>query len=149
MLITPIGKSLLFYYYAKYFDGYRDLNSITLDQYIELMILMKRSLEIKGDIYLPQIVSAGICGRINSRTIHNQKLLEKIQGSEMFKTLISKKYETLKRMEKADIIISTLSTLINTQFLYCDYDMDDRLGQEIEIDFDILSQEYLSFVAQI
>lgn len=149
MIITPIGKSLIFYYYAKYFDGYRDLNSITLDQYIDLMILMKRALQMKGDIYLPQIISASICGRINSRTIHNQRLLEKIQTSEMFNTLISKKYATLKRMEKADVIIATLSTLINTQFLYCDYDMDDMLGQEIEIDFDILSQEYLSFVAQV
>lgn len=149
MLITPIGKSLIFYYYAKYFDGYRDLNSITLDQYIDLMILMKRALQLRGDIYLPQIISASICGRINSRTIHNSKLLEKIQTSEMYRQLLSKKYRTLSKMEKSDIIISTLSTLINTQFLYCDYDMDDMLGQEIEIDFDILCQEYMSFVAQV
>ena len=149
MLITPIGKSLIFYYYAKYFDGYRDLNSITLKQYIDLMILMKRSLQMRGDIYLPQIISAQICGRINSRTIHNAKLLDKIQSSEMYKQLLSKKYKTLSKMEKSDVIISTLSTLINTQFLYCDYDLEDMLGQEIEIDFDVLCQEYMSFVAQV
>ena len=147
--ITPIGKTLLFYYYAKYFDGYRDLKSINLKQYIDLMILMKRDLQLKGDIYLPQIVSAYIDGRINARTIHNAKLIDKIQNSEIYNRILSEKYSSLKGMEKSEIIISLLSTLINTQFRYCDYDMMDRLNEEIEIDFDTLSQEFLDFVNRI
>lgn len=147
--ITPIGKALLFYFYAKYFDGYRDLNSITLSQYVDLLILMKRALEFKGDIYLPQIVSAGISGRINSRTIHNSRLLDKIQSSESYQSLIEKKYSTLNGMGKSDVIISLLSTLINTQFTYCDYDLEDKYTKEIEIDFDKLSQEFLSFISEI
>ena len=147
--ITPIGKTLLFYYYAKYFDGYRDLKSITLKQYIDLLILMKRDLQLKGDVYLPQIVSAYIDGRINARTIHNAKLIDKIQNSEIYNRILSEKYSSLKGMEKSEIIISLLSTLINTQFRYCDYDMMDRLNEEIEIDFDTLSQEFLDFVNRI
>lgn len=149
MTITPIGRSLLFYFYAKYFDGYRDLKSITKSQYIDLMILMKRVLEIRGDIYLPQILSADISGRINARTIHNSKLLEKITSSEAYDRMIKDKYSTLNGMGKSDVIISLLSTLINTQFTYCDYDIQEKFGQEIEVDFDTLSQEFLSFVNQI
>lgn len=149
MRITPIGKTLLFYFYAKYFDGYRDLKSITKKQYIDLMILMKRALQIKGDIYLPQILSAGIDGRINARTIHNSKLIDKIVSSEVYSQILSQKYSALQGMEKSEIIISILSTLLNTQFLYCDYDMRNKLGQEINVDFDILSQEFLDFVNRI
>lgn len=147
--INHISKSLLFYFYAKYFDGYRDLNSLSLKQYIELMILMKRALQIKGDIFLPQIISADVSGRINSRTIHNSKLLSKIENSEPYKQLVKDKYSTLQGMGKSDIIIQLLSSLINTQFTVCDYDLKDRFGEEINIDFDMLSQEYLDFINQI
>ena len=113
------------------------------------MILMKRALQIKGDIFLPQIVSADVSGRINSRTIHNSKLLSKIENSEPYKQLVKDKYSTLQGMGKSDIIIQLLSSLINTQFTVCDYDLKDRFGEEINIDFDMLSQEYLDFINQI
>lgn len=149
LVITDIGRSLLFYFYAKYFDGYRDLKSITKVQYIQLMILMKHSLQLRGDIYLPQIISGGISGRINARTIHNSKLLDKIVQSEVYQTIIHEKYSSLEGMGKADVIISQLSMLINTQFTYCDYDLQERLGTDIEVDFDILAQEFLHFANQI
>ena len=147
--ITPIGKSLIFYYYAKYFDGYRDLNSINIDQYIKLMILMKRTLQIRGDVWMPQIISAGISGKINARTIHNAKLIEKIQNSELYQDLVQTKYSTLQSMGKSDVIIGLLSTLLNTQFTYCDFDMFDKYKQDIEADFDQLAQEFLDFVNMI
>ena len=147
--ISPIAKTLVFYFYAKYFDGYRDLNSLNKSQYVDLMILMKRALQIRGDIYLPQLISGFINGRINARSIHNAKLLEKIQTSEAFEKLVSDKYSALKGMGKSDIIINLLSALINTEFLYCDYDVQEKLGKPIEINFDALCQEFLNFVNQI
>ena len=149
LVITDIGRSLVFYFYAKYFDGYRDLKSITKVQYIQLMILMKHALQLRGDIYLPQILSGGISGRINARTIHNSKLLDKITESEVYKNIIKEKYSSLSGMGKSDIIISLLSMLINTQFTSCDYDLQEQLGQDIEVDFDMLSQEFLHFANQI
>ena len=52
-------------------------------------------------------------------------------------------------MGKSDIIINLLSALINTEFLYCDYDVQEKLGKPIEINFDALCQEFLNFVNQI
>lgn len=145
LTITPIGRDLLFYYYARYFNGYRDLKSITKRQYIQLMILMKRALEMNGDIWLSQIVSADIEGRINARTIHNTKMIEKVENSETYKKMIDDKYAALKDMNKQNIIINILSTLLNTQFKYCEYDNDNN-GQLIEPDFDQLCQEFLDFI---
>lgn len=149
MKINPISKNLVYYFYAKYFGGYRDLNSITLRQYIELMILMKRVLEAREDVYLPQIISANINGKINSRTIHNSKFLTRIQQSSVYKNLVKNKYSTLAGIGKSDIIINLLSVLINTSFTYCDYDVMEDTGKTIEINADYLSQEFLDFINQI
>lgn len=146
LTITPIGRDLLFYFYAKYFNGYRDLKSITKKQYIQLMILMKKALELNGDIWIPQILSADIEGRINARTIHNTKMIDKVESSEAYQRMLNDKYAALKGMNKQNIIINLLSTLLNTQFLYCDYDTQDMNGTIIEPDFDQLCQEFLDFI---
>ena len=52
-------------------------------------------------------------------------------------------------MGKGDLIINILSTLINTEFTYVDYDNPELTGEPIEMDLDILSQEFLDFVNQI
>jgi hypothetical protein len=146
LTITPIGRDLLFYYYAKYFNGYRDLKSITKRQYIQLMILMKKALEINGSIWIPQILSADIEGRINARTIHNTKMIEKVENSEAYQKMLNDKYAALKGLNKQNVIINLLSTLLNTQFTYCDYDMQDLNGKPIEPDFDQLCQEFIDFI---
>ena len=146
LTITPIGRDMLFYYYAKYFNGYRDLKSITKRQYIQLMILMKKALQMNGAIWLPQILSADIEGRINARTIHNTKLIEKVESSEAYQKMLNDKYAALKGMNKQNVIINLLSTLLNTQFKFCDYDMQDMNGEFIEPNFDQLCQEFIDFI---
>ena len=146
LTITPIGQTLLFYYYARYFNGYRDLKSITKKQYIQLMILMKKALELNGDLWLPQILSADIEGRINARTIHNTKLIDKVEASEAYNKMLTDKYSALKGMNKQNIILNLLSTLLNTQFKYCDYDTQEINGTVIEPDFDQLCQEFIDFI---
>ena len=146
MTITSVGRDMLFYFYAKHFNGYRDLKSINKRQYIKLMILMKKALEMNGDIWLPQILSADIEGRINARTIHNNKLIEKIESSETYQRMLDDKYVAIKGMNKQNLILNILSTLLNTQFTYCDYEIQDRNGQPIKPDFDQLGQEFLDFI---
>ena len=147
--ISPIGRGMLFYFYARYFNGYRDLKSITKRQYIQLMILMKKALELNGHVWLPQILSADIVGRINARTIHNSKMIEKVESSEAYQKLLNDKYAALQGMNKQNIIINMLSTLLNTQFKYCDYDTQDLNGQIIKPDFDQLCEEFINFIGII
>ena len=107
---------------------------------------MKKALEMNGDIWLPQILSADIEGRINARTIHNNKLIEKIESSETYQRMLDDKYVAIKGMNKQNLILNILSTLLNTQFTYCDYEIQDRNGQPIKPDFDQLGQEFLDFI---
>lgn len=146
MRINKISKSLVFYFYSRMFGGFADLNHITQKQYIKLMVLMKFKLLSCGYVYLPRLISANIEGRINSRTIHNSKFLESVETSAAYENIVKEKYATLINSGKGDLIISLLSTLINTQFTYCEYDEPRLLGKVIDMNHVMLSQEFLDFV---
>ena len=147
--INPIGKSLVFYYYSKIFGGFTDLNHITIKRYMELMILMKRRLAVNGFIFLSQIISANIDGRINNRLIHNNKLLDKIRKTKTYQNIVNNKYSTLEKAGKDDTILAMLSSLVNTDFTLVDYDEPEKMGTPLYCDFDTLAQEFLEFVNSI
>ena len=110
---------------------------------------MKHALEAQGCQYLNQVISANVAGKINTRTIRNTKYLTKVRESSDHKNLIEKKYSTAVDMGKTDIAIDILSAIINTKMTVVDYDLPDYLGQPIEINEDILSQEVLAFIKNI
>jgi hypothetical protein len=140
---------LVFYYYAKQFGGYRDLNSLTRKQYLKLLVLLKRKLQFQGLKYLPQIIT-GNADKWNRRTIQNAKFLSKIESSNIYQKLVSDKFSTLEELNKNNMILNLLSTIINTPFTIVDYDSPEKIGEPLEIaNPDILSDEFLSFLNQI
>lgn len=147
--VNNISKSLVFYYYSKMFGGFVDLNNINIILYMKLMIVMKHKLAYDGYNLLSQLISANIEGRINNRVIHNSKYNDNIKNSPVFQNIMEEKYPTLKNINKEDKIINILSTLINTQFTIVDYDDEELLGKPIEVNYDIISQEFLDFVNSI
>lgn len=147
--ISSIGKMIVFYFYAKYFGGFANLNQINLRKYMKLMILMKRWLSINGYLYLNQIISANAGGRINNRIIRNNRNLEKAKRTETYGILVNDKYSTLNNSGKEDSPLSPLVTIMNTQFYFVDFDEPDKLNKPLKINFDIIEQEWLDFVNQI
>ena len=147
--ITKFQSRLVFYFYAKYFGGYRDLNSLNRTQYLKLLIMLKKRLQYQGFIYFPQILTANMEGRLNSRTIRNDKFLTKIETSSIYQSIITDKYSTLIDVDKSDLILNLLSTIINTTFTFVDYDRPDMLGQTIELNQDVVSDEFLNFLNQL
>lgn len=149
MKITKFQVKLVFYFYARYFGSYRDLNFLNRTKYIKLLIMLKRRLQFQGFKYLPLILSANIDGRINSRTIRNAKFLSKIETSSLYQSIINDKYPTLTELDKDDVIMNTLSTIINTKFTFVEYDSPEQLGEEIIIDSDVVSDEFLNYLNQL
>ena len=148
MKITKFQTQLVFYFYAKYFSGYRDLNLMNRTQYLKLLIMLKKRLEYQGYVYLPQILSANIESRLNTRTIQNNKFLKKIQTSSIYQSITTDKYSTLEDIDKSNLILNLLSTIINTTFTFVDYDHQDKLGEPIIINQDVVSDEFLNFLNQ-
>jgi hypothetical protein len=147
--INKFQVQLVYYYYAKHFGGYRDLNLLTRKQYLKLLVLLKRKLQFQGLVYLPQILTGNV-EKLNKRTIQNAKFLMKIENSVIYQTLVNEKFSTLDELKKSNLILNLLSTIINTQFTIVDYDNDEKLGEKLEIaNPDILSDEFLSFLNQL
>ncbi len=147
--INKLQMELVNYYFVKYFGGFSDLNALKRKQYLKLLILLKKKLQYQGLVFLPQILTGNIV-KLNKRTIQNSKFLNKIEGSSFYQSLVHEKFPTLGELGKENLILNLLSTLLNSTFTFVDYDMPDRLGEEIEIkNQDVLSDEFLSFLNQI
>lgn len=149
MKIEKFTSQLVFYFYAKYFGGYRDLYSLSKIRYTELILLLKKRLQYHGYIYLPQILTANIEGKLNTRTIRNNKFLTKVESSDIYQRLIKDKYSTLEDVGKSSLILNLLSTILNTPFSFVDYKHPDKLGVLIEIEQDKVSDEFLHFINEI
>jgi hypothetical protein len=146
--ITPFQTKLVYYFFAKEFGGYRDLLMLNKNQYIKVLIILKKSLLYLGYEYFPQILTA-TTEKLNTRTIQNNKFLSKIVTSSMYKNVMENKYSIIQKMGKDDYIIQTLSTILNTTFKIVDYDKQELLGEKIELHQDKLSDEFLDYINRI
>ena len=144
-----LSKELVFYFFAKWFGGFRDLNFVKREQYIQLMVIMKKMLEANGNIYMDQLVTANAHGKSSARIIRNSKFLEKVTSSSVYQELMEKKYDSLRDEKNESPVVILLSKIINTNWSYVDYDMRDLLDEPIEFDNEILAAEYLRFVNNI
>lgn len=148
-VINKFQVQLVNYFYAKYFGGYRDLNLLTRKNYLRLLILLKKRLIFQGFVYLPQILTGNV-EKLNKRTIQNHKFLVKIENSSVYNELVNQKFSTLEELNKSNLILNLLSTILNTSFRLVDYSSPEKLGEKIEINNpDILSDEFLNFLNQI
>lgn len=144
-----LSKELVFYFFAKYFGGFRDLNFIKREQYIKLMIIMKKMLEARGNIYMNQLITANVKGKSSARIIRNSKFLEKVMSSSIYTELMDKKYPSLIDEKGNSPVITLLSRLINTNWELLDYDLQDKMGEPLELDNEVLADEFLKFVNNI
>ena len=121
------------------------------------MILMKRKLESDGYIYIPQLISGNIVGKAINRMGHNSKQLSRIESTPIFQNLINEKYpsfnipeENIKdKKNRRSPIMQQLDRIRSNLFSYVDYDDLENLGKKIRFDYDILDQEFESFVNSI
>lgn len=144
--INHIQTSLIHYHYADMFGGYRDLLMLNHDQYIRLMVILKRKLQHLGFVYMPQILSANV-ERASRRTIRNKKFLAKISESSVYRDLMSSKFSSLNELGKEEYLLKQLSILLRSEFTYVDYDNPDMFGTPMEnINEDLLSDEFINFL---
>lgn len=148
-VIHQFQVQLVHYFYARYFGGYRDLTMLKRSQYIQLLVLLKRRLQAQGLVYLPQIISGNIT-KLNKRQRKNTRFVTKIEESSVYNQLVQDKYSTLDELDKSGKVMSLLSTILNSEFTYVDYDNPDKLGEVIEItNEDMMCDEFLRFLNQI
>lgn len=146
-------------FYSKYMGGYRDLNLVSLEEYLKLLLLLKKRLLLESgysnkdtefvvSAKLPYILTGNVGEKINTRIIRNNKFVSKIEENYMYNDIINNKYKYLHQI-KPNYILSLLSTIINTQFTYVCYEDKSILGKPIEYSEDKISDELLFFLRSL
>ena len=150
MVISPISKLFLESFYSKIFHDPNAALSLERNVTIELIVSLKKYLQYKGLVLIPQLLTAKMRGKYKENTIKNQKFLDKIKTSDVFNNIIAKKFTYISELNpKEDLLDKKFSTFINCQFEFIDYDgPDDALIYE-DVDQDLIIYEFSLFLSII
>lgn len=139
---------LVFYGFAKYFRGFRELYNINIREYTKLVIILKIQLEDNGYVQLPYLITSMIEGKVKSRIVQNIKFINKLQSSSTYQNIMKNKYSALDGF-KTDFIISIISTVLTNKFSYVEYEEQELLGELISFHEDTITDELLSYIDSI
>ena len=156
---SKLQMELVQAYLAKYFKSYRDLTLLSMNNYIRLLLIIKKKLlmelgyeeEKKGELYyavLPYLLTGNLSEKVSTRTIRNTKFVEKIEASTKYQKLVHGEYRYLEEI-KPGYIMTILSQAINTRYTYCVYEYPEMLGEEVIYPEDKICDELLFYLDSI
>lgn len=150
IVINPITKLFLEAFYTRYFHDPNAILSLDEKVIIELIIRMKKYLQYKGMILIPQLATAKVRGKYKENTIKNSKFIEKIKTSDVWNNIIQKKFTYISELnQKDDILVKKFSVFINSQFEFVDYNgPNDGILYE-DVDQDLIINEFSTFLSII
>lgn len=154
----PLQVKLIYTWFAKYFGSYRTENILGREDYIQLLLILKKKMLIEqgydnatntfiSKSILPYIISGNLEDKVNNRLIRNTRFNAKIDENEQFEYISKHKYHLLDEIDP-DRPKALLSNLINTNFTYCVYEAPELLGKPIEYNEDRVALESLTFMRQ-
>lgn len=148
--ISPVNKLLLETFYARFFQDSNAALSLDREVIIEILVRMKKYLQYRGMILLPQMCTAKVRGKYKENAIKNSKFIEKITTSDVWNSIIEKKFTYIKELSTKDnILIKKFSVFINSQFEFVDFDgPDDGLIYD-DVDQDLIIYEFSLFLSII
>ena len=136
-------------YFAKYFNGFVEMSSLTSDEFSTLVIIMKYKMQSEGYKYLQHMIIGHMLDKNVTKTMRSHKFIDKIEQSSTYKRLVEKKYRKLLKLKGDRIILDKLSLLLKTKFSFIDYNNKKMLGKPIEINEDMVCDEFLLFLSNI
>ena len=147
--INKLQKNLLFLFFASYFGSAEALYYCNLNEYVTLLVIMKKILSQNNFHYLNEVMTSKV-QNINEKKSLNKKNYTKIIESEKYNQIINEKYsDTFWNIMDSNLILKFVATLMNNTFTKNDYFESEENGEIIEISEDIISEELLRFMTMI
>ncbi len=147
---NEINQSLFNDFYAGKFKDPFAVNNLNRSDTVYLLICMKKVFQTYKMFYLAQICTAQVFKKYKENIIKNGKYIERIENSQIYKEIISKKYSNLMELNiKENPILKPLATIINSTYTLVDADPEIN-GYKLEhLDQDAIADEYLLFLSII
>ena len=151
MRINSVTESFVHDFYSHIFSDTNANLQITEYDTIYLTILLKKYLQLKGLVLLPQLCTAKIKGRFKENLIKNAKFTETVVTSNKHVELVNDKYKYVDELFPDEMLnLKMLSTFINSEFEFVDFEDEDIHGYVCtDIDINRLSDEYDTFLTII
>lgn len=142
--VQNFQKYLIFNLFYKYFGDTSSIYAINAIDYIKLMIAAKKILKGNYMILLPYILSAKVEKYVSRKTV-NKKELIKVKASPYY-NMVYEKYQNDKIINQ---ILSTIATIISSDFRIIDYHDKSLHGKMIDTMPDLIVEEVLAYVMLI
>ena len=147
--INQVTQTLINSFYSNYFNNANTTFNLNRTDKIKLIIYLKKYLQLRGMIILPQICTATMKSKYRDSSIKNTKFIEKYNTSSVYKSILEEKYKYVQELNpKDDFLLKKISSINQSTFIWVDpdpeikgivcEDMDlDRLNNEIQYFFAI------------
>ena len=142
---NPLSQKILHTFYSKFFDDSASIQLLTREQSVTLLVILKKFLQLKGQVILPQICTAQLKGKYKENVIKNCKFVEKYKTSDLYPH-IEEKFKYAREVSTEDPVIMMLSTMINSSFTWVDYDPEINGRVEDDLPMDLLISEFMEFM---
>lgn len=148
--LNQITQFLLHSFYSKYFKSSEAIYILNRKDTILLLVMMKKYLHLKGMVLLSQICTANVKGKFKENIIKNSKFIEKMKATSVYQNIIQTKFRYLYELDpKDDKILRKLSTIINSTFIFVDFDPSINGIEYNDINTDVIVDEFLLFLSII
>ena len=146
-MLNSLIQRLLHMFYSNFFHDTTAINLLTKKDIVYLTIVLKKFLQHKGMVLLPQICTATVRGRFKENVIKNRRFTEKYEQSAHFQHVLKNKFKYVEQLNPKDSPIrKILSTIINSSFTWVDMDPAIHEHSNDDIDIDIIIDEFETFL---
>lgn len=138
--INSFQQQLIFNLFYKYFGDTSAIYAINVVGYIKLMMAAKKMLKDQYMIILPYVIS-GKVDRLVGRKSVNKREMMRIEANKYYPMVINK-YRNDKIIKQ---ILSTIATIISSDFTMIDYYDQEINGQKLAITPEMIIEEYMAY----
>lgn len=148
MKFNSLTQSLMHSFFSKYFNDSNAIRLLDRHDAVELALYLKKYLQLRGMVILPQILTAKVNGKFRDTCIKNAKFMEKFTTSSVYQHIISTKFRYIDELNlKENPIVKNLSTMINSSFEFVDPDPDINGLVVDNLDPDKVVSDYMLFLS--
>lgn len=143
-IVNGFQKQLIFNLFYKYYGDTESIKDNNAKSYVKLMLIGKKMLLQYNMSFLPYVLSSKVNKVVARKTLNKKELLELQQFPEY--QMVVDKYKNDKIVKQ---ILSTIATIITSDFSIIDYDNQNIDGKKLVIEPSMLMRECLVYALLI
>lgn len=146
--LNNVTQIIMHSFYSGYFHNSQAIYTITREETIMLLIILKKFMQAHEMTILPQIITATVQGKFKENIIKNAKFTEMFESTDVYKNVIEPKYRYVRELNtKEDPIYKCPSMIINSTFILVDPDPKINGTVVTDIPNAKLCYEYQTFLS--